>query len=148
MDGREQKSKRYDSPRKGDYPEGSSVSVAITPRPMSSGERAVVELILANEFPGAAELRAQVDFVQVVARWGVDSPSVDLRVLEGVPRSPVASGVIPVDATVVDESGALFGEILVWTTDGFLSAIEYAWYGDEPPSVLPGVAMITIEVRP
>lgn len=136
------------SPRKGDYPEGPSVSVAITPRPMSSGERAVVELILANEFPGAAELRAQVDFVQVVAKWGVDSPSVDLLVLEGSPRSPGVSGVIPVDATVMDESGSLFGEILLWATDGYLSAIEYAWYGDEPPSALPDIAMITIEVRP
>ncbi|MFD5258840.1 hypothetical protein ACFWM5_39265 [Streptomyces bobili] len=121
--------------------------VAITPRPMSPGERAVVELILANEFPGAAELRAQVGFVQVVAKWGVDSASVDLLVLEGAPRSPGVAGVIPVDATVVDESGSLFGEILLWATDGYLSAIEYAWYGDEPPSVLPDIAMIAIDVR-
>ncbi|MFF0228604.1 hypothetical protein [Streptomyces sp. NPDC004629] len=76
------------SPRRGDYLEAPSVPVAIIPRSMSSDERAVVELILANEFPGAAELRAQVDFVQVVAKWGVDSASVDLLVLEGAPRSP------------------------------------------------------------
>ena len=54
---------------------------------------------------------------------------------------------IPVDATVMDESGSLFGEILLWATDGYLSAIEYAWYGDEPPSALPDIAMIAIEVR-
>lgn len=121
--------------------------VPITPRPLSSGERAVVELILANEFPGAAELRAQIDFVQVVAKWGADSASVDLLVLEGAPRSPGVTGVIPVDATVADESGSLFGEILLWATDGCLSAIEYAWYGDEPPSALPDTTMITIDVR-
>ena len=135
------------TPRKGDYPEASSVPVAITPRPMSSGERAVVELILANEFPGAVELRAQVGFVQVVAKWGVESVSVDLLVLEGAPRSPGVAGVIPVDATVADESGSLFGEILLWATDGYLSAIEYAWYGDEPPSALPDISMVTIDVR-
>lgn len=122
--------------------------VAITPRPMSPVERAVVELILANEFPGAAELRAQVDFVQVVAKWGVDSASVDLLVSEEAPRSPGVTGVIPVDATVVDKTGSLFGEILLWATDGCLSAIEYAWYGDEPPSALPDIGMISIEVRP
>jgi hypothetical protein len=114
---------------------------------LSTGERSVVELFLANEFPGVAELRAQVDLVQVIAQWGVDSASVDLRVLEGAPRSPRATGVIPVDATVVDESGSLFGEILLWVTDGYLSAIEYAWYGDEPPSTLPDITMISIEVR-
>ncbi len=114
---------------------------------MSSGERAVVELILANEFPGAAELRAQVDSVQVVAKWGVDSSSVDLQVLEGCPRSPGVSGVIPVNSTVTDESGSLFGEILLWATNGYLSAIEYAWYGDEPPSALPDIEMITTDVR-
>jgi hypothetical protein len=114
---------------------------------MSSGERAVVELILANEFPGAAELRAQIGFVQVVARWGVDTASVDLLVLEGSPRSSKVEGVIPVDATVADQSGSPFGEILLWVTDGHLSAIEYAWYGDEPPGALPDIAMITIDVR-
>ncbi|MFD6275437.1 hypothetical protein ACFWFI_07670 [Streptomyces sp. NPDC060209] len=121
--------------------------VAITPRPLDPAERAVVELLLANEFPGAAELRAQVGLVRVVARWGAHSASVDLMVPEGAPRSSAGSGVVPVDATVVDASGSLFGEILLWTTAGHLSAIEFAWYGDEPPSALPDVEMITTEVR-
>jgi hypothetical protein len=127
--------------------EDPSVSIAITPRPLSADERAVVELILANEFRGAVEMRAQVDLVRVVAEWGADSASVDLLVLEGAPRSPVVSGVVPVGATVVDESGSLFGEILLWVTDGYLSAIEYAWYGDESPTAFPDVALITTEGR-
>ncbi|MEU9186123.1 hypothetical protein AB0D14_16550 [Streptomyces sp. NPDC048484] len=88
------------------------------------------------------ELRSQVGLVQVVAGWGLDSASVDLGVLEGAPRSPQATGVVPVDAT-----GSLFGEIILWVTDGYLSAIEYAWYGDEPPSILPDIEMISIEMR-
>lgn len=121
--------------------------IAMDPRPLTEGERAVINLILANEFPGAAELRAQVGFARVVARWAAGSASVDLEVLEGAPRSPAAAGVIPVDATVVDESGSLFGEILLWATDGYLSAIEYAWYGDEPPSALPDTGLISTEAR-
>ncbi|MGZ9930418.1 hypothetical protein ACXNSR_11050 [Streptomyces sp. NC-S4] len=107
----------------------------------------MLDLILDREFPGAAELRAQIDFVRVVAQWGVGSPSVDLEVLEGTPRSPGVTGVLPVDATVKDEDGSLFGEIIVWATEGHLSAIEYVWYGDEPPTGLPAPEMITVEVR-
>ncbi|OKJ94568.1 hypothetical protein AMK26_32620 [Streptomyces sp. CB03234] len=114
---------------------------------MNASERGVVELILAQDFPGAAELRAQIDFAEVVAQWAEGSVSVDLRVREGAPRSAGVSGVIPVDATVLDTSGSLIGEILLWATDGYLSAIEYAWYGDEPPSVLPEPDLISIEVR-
>ncbi|MFE7751910.1 hypothetical protein [Streptomyces sp. NPDC057428] len=114
---------------------------------MSPSEKAVAELVLAHDFPGAAELRAQVDHVQVVAMWGEHSASVDLRLRGDAPRSPVPSGVVPVDATVVDPTGELFGEILLWATEGYLSAIEYAWYGDEPPSALPDTDMITTEVR-
>jgi hypothetical protein len=123
------------------------VSIAITPRSLSAGEGAVVELILANEFHGAAELRAQFDLVRVVAEWGVDSVSGDLLVLKSASRSPVGSGVVPVDATVVDEFGSPFGEILLWVTDGYLSAIEYAWYGDESPTAFPDVALITTDVQ-
>ncbi|MFI1830569.1 hypothetical protein ACH41E_29630 [Streptomyces sp. NPDC020412] len=141
------KEDRYYRPERGDCLEALIVAVAITPRPMTPGERAVVELILAEKFPGAAELRDQIDFVKVIAKWGEGSASVDLRVSQDAPCSPDSSGVIPVDATVTDKSGSLFGEILLWATDGYLSAIEYAWYGDEPPSVLPDVEMISVEVR-
>ncbi|MEV1117148.1 hypothetical protein AB0I91_18915 [Actinosynnema sp. NPDC049800] len=123
------------------------MSVATTPRSLTPSERAVVELILANDFPGVVELRAQVDFVQVVARWAADSVSVDLVVPEGALPAQGVSGVIPVDATVVDDSGVPSGEILLWATRGYLSAIEYAWYGDEVPRALPDVALIMTEVR-
>ena len=29
------------------------------------------------------------------------------------------------------------GELLVWATDGYLSAIEFAWVTDEMPDELP-----------
>jgi hypothetical protein len=123
------------------------MGVAIAPRSLDPAERAVVDLILAPEFSGAVELRGQVDRVRTVAKWAIDSASVDLQVLEGPPRAPLPSGPIPVDATVVDEAGLLLGEILLWTTDGYLSAIEYAWYGDVPPIALPEVRRISVVVR-
>jgi hypothetical protein len=63
----------------GGHSEVISVSVAITPCLPSASERAVVELILANECSGAFELRARIDCVGR-RKWGVDSVSVDLRV--------------------------------------------------------------------
>ncbi|MEW2547579.1 hypothetical protein AB0910_17700 [Streptomyces sp. NPDC047002] len=104
----------------------------------------MVERLLSADFPGAQELRLQIDDAQVVGRWGTGSVSVDLRVSGDAPASPVSSGVAPVEATVVDESGALVGEIILWTQSGLLSGLEYAWYGDEPPRRLPEVKRIVL----
>lgn len=118
--------------------------VPVEPRPLTTAERAVVERILQEDFPGAAELRRQLDQVQVVALWGSNSVSVDLRVADNFPRAPISTGVVPVTATTLDENGELFGEIVLWTESGMLSGLEYAWYGDRPPASLPAVDRIVI----
>ncbi len=41
--------------------------------------------------------------------------------------------------------GEPVGEILVWTSDGYLTALEYAWYSDDPPVEWPDPAWLTIE---
>ncbi|MEU5438268.1 hypothetical protein AB0G73_33615 [Streptomyces sp. NPDC020719] len=41
----------------------------------------------------------------------------------------------------------LEGEILVWVAGGYLSGIEYAWFGDAMPTRLPSADRITIEVE-
>lgn len=118
--------------------------VSVEPRPPTSAERAVVERILQLDFPGAAELRHQLDRVRVVALWGSDSPSVDLRVTGDAPRSTVPDGVVPVTCTAIGEAGELVGEIILWTEAGMLSSLEHAWYGDEPPTSLPEVDRIVL----
>lgn len=100
--------------------------------------------VLSADFPGSEELRCQLDNVEVVAQWGVGSVSVDLVVRGDFPVAPVPSGVAPVEATVVDQSGELVGEIILWTQSGALSGLEYAWYGDEPPAFLPAVDRIVV----
>lgn len=111
--------------------------VPIEPRPLTAKEREVLERILQLDFPGAAELRHQLDRTWVVALWGSNSVSVDLRVMDDAPRAPIPNGVVPVNCTTVDERGELIGEIILWTEAGMLSSLEYAWYGDEPPTSLP-----------
>ncbi|GAA1332434.1 hypothetical protein GCM10009660_06910 [Catellatospora bangladeshensis] len=126
------------------FPGGNWMRVPVEPRPLTAKERAVVERILRLGFPGAAEFRHQLDRVRVVALWGPDSASVDLRVADDAPPAPVPDGVVPVTCTVIDEEGELIGEIILWTEAGMLSGLEYAWYGDEPPTSLPEVDRIVV----
>ncbi|MFE9647274.1 hypothetical protein ACFYO0_24800 [Streptomyces sp. NPDC006365] len=104
-----------------------------------------MERILQVDFPGAAELRNQLGQVRVVALWGSNSVSVDLRVMDDAPRAPVPTGASPVTFTVIDEEGELVGEILLWTESGMLSGLEYAWYGDQPPASLPEVDRMVMQ---
>ncbi|MEV7086752.1 hypothetical protein AB0O07_12765 [Streptomyces sp. NPDC093085] len=118
--------------------------IAVEPRQLTAEERATVDRVLQVDFPGAEELRRQLDQVRVVALWGTHSVSVDLQVTGDAPRAPVPNGVVPVTCTVLDEGGELFGEIILWVESGRLAALEYAWYGDLPPTTLPEVErMIT-----
>ncbi|WP_329570255.1 hypothetical protein [Kitasatospora sp. NBC_01266] len=117
--------------------------VPVVPRPLNAAEQAVLEHLLAGDFPGAPELRSQLEQAEVIATWTPDSVSVDLRVLAAERRAPLAAGLVPVDAQVLDERGEYVGELLVWVEDGgVLAGLEYAWVTDEMPTALPPVERI------
>ncbi|MFI1837658.1 hypothetical protein [Streptomyces olivaceoviridis] len=116
-------------------------------RPLSPLEQRVLVKLLSAEFPGAQELRNQLAQTRVIRPWGSESPSVDLEVPPGVPEAAIEDGIIPATATVTDDSGELFGELLVWVSDGKLSALEFSWYGDTPPTELPDPGLVTVKVR-
>ncbi|WP_329787719.1 hypothetical protein V1227_23600 [Lentzea sp. DG1S-22] len=95
------------------------------PRPLAGSERAVLDRVLALDFPGAALLRAQT--VRVLRPWYEGAPSLDVDTAG--PPAPV----LPVRALVHD-AGTLIGEVLVRVEAGRLSAIEYACLtGEAPP---------------
>lgn len=117
--------------------QGDAMDAAPSTRPLDHREREVLRLILDAPIPGAAELAAQLDVARVTRHWG-RTPSVDIEVPHSVsPASQVASGVLPIDAEVVDEAGNPVGEILVWIDSGRLSGLEFAWYLEETPDTLP-----------
>ncbi|CAM5270956.1 MULTISPECIES: hypothetical protein [Streptomyces] len=118
-----------------------------TTRPLSPLEQRVLVKLLSAEFPGAQELRNQLAQTRVTRPWGSESPSVDLDVPPGVPEAAIEDGVIPATGTVTDDSGELFGELLVWVSDGRLSALEFSWYGDTAPTELPDPGLVTVTVR-
>ncbi|MGV9316002.1 hypothetical protein ACWDR0_28010 [Streptomyces sp. NPDC003691] len=112
----------------------------VDPRPLNADERAVLEHILSADFPGASQLRSQLDRTEVTAVWGRGSVSVDLQVREPCEHAALPAALVPVDAQVHDPSGARIGEILVWTDRGAtLAGLEFAWVTEEMPTSLPAV---------
>lgn len=78
---------------------------------------------LLNDLPGAVVLRGTV--------W-----IFDLRTSNSAAGAPLPNGPFPARAfvqTLTDYRG----EILLWITDGHLSALEYAWVTDDPPTRWP-----------
>ncbi|WP_371476652.1 hypothetical protein [Kitasatospora sp. NBC_00315] len=118
------------------------------PRPLNASERAVLEHLLAADFPGAPALRGRLERTEVVGTWGAGSVSVDLRV-RGLVQDPAATHtLLPVGAGVYDRSGEYIGDLLLWAEGGTaLSALEYSWVTDEMPTSLPSVDQIRLAVQ-
>jgi hypothetical protein len=103
-------------------------------RPLSDDEDATLRWILwLEDFPGADELRAQVDHVR--ATWG-RTTEIKVEVVGGA-AAPVADGLLPVGAVVVGEDEKPTGFIGVWVKGGFLRRLEYSWVTDEMPTEYP-----------
>ncbi|MEU1077223.1 MULTISPECIES: hypothetical protein [unclassified Streptomyces] len=125
--------------------------IPVAPRKLNNAERAVLDKILSTPFPGSPELKKQIDVCQVIAQWSEDSVSVDIHPMpEAVPAVGVANGPAPAIGVVQGLPGdelPLVGEILVWVAGGYISGIEFTWYGDEMPKQLPPADRILVEVE-
>ena len=117
-------------------------------RPLTELETRLLEHLLSFDFAGSEALRQQLSVVEATAAWTSGSPSIDLRVPDTAPVASTADGPIPVRAFVVDNSGEIEGERLVWVVHGRLSAFEYAWVTDETPQALPPIERVRIEADP
>ncbi|MGW4324985.1 hypothetical protein ACWEKR_03740 [Nocardia sp. NPDC004573] len=76
-------------------------------------------------------------YSQVVATWGLGSPSVDLAVRPGAAQASGSPDGVFTSGAVADRNGSPIGEVMLWVENGWLSGIEYAWYTDERPRALP-----------
>ena len=104
-------------------------------RDLSADERGAAAYVLGDpRLPEGAALLAQLDAARVT---GGLPRFLDLRVPSTVARTHASDGPLPGRAIVRDAAGDLVGEILVWMKDGYLSALEFAWVTDEPPTTWP-----------
>ncbi|WP_063049766.1 hypothetical protein [Nocardia arthritidis] len=112
-------------------------STPIPPRALTDLETRVVTKLLSSGAPAASKYLAQMLYAQVVATWGVGSPSVDLAVRPGAMQASGSPDEIFASGAVTDRNGAPIGEVMLWVENGWLSGIEYAWYTNERPHALP-----------
>jgi hypothetical protein len=110
------------------------VTRALHPR-----ERDALDTLLAAEFAGAEELRAQAR----TALAASDSLVVDLIVDKSLPKVVVHHR-IPVEAAV--DGAGYDGGLILYVDDGRLSALEYWWVTEEAPDGFPPASAISTPV--
>jgi hypothetical protein len=134
--------RRFESPRP-DKRKKNRVAQPVDPRDLTSRERDLLSLLLEHtSFDGARELAAQVARIRVAGGFPT---LLDLEVEKTTPASPYKPRLVPLRAFVHSPGGELLGEILVWVRDGYLSALEYAWYTDDAPSEMPPPDHLRVE---
>lgn len=106
-------------------------------RPLAPHERTALDTLLAADFPGAGELRAQAVTARVSGRCGCGCPTIDLEVDEAAPRAAL-KGSVAVEADVPD------GGLIVFVDGGRLSCLEYWTTADETPAEFPPPGRITL----
>ncbi len=99
---------------------------------LSSTQRAA--LVFLAERQADEPLRRQIAGLEAV---GGTATMATLRLRDGSPRSSIPDGPAPVIIPVIDDSGDVAGELILWVLDGFADLVEQTWYGDEPPTRLP-----------
>lgn len=104
-------------------------------RALNPRERDALEALLAAEFAGAAELRAQARTVLAVN----DALVVDLVVDASLPEAAVGHRV-PVQAAV--DGAGHDGGLILYVDDGRLSALEYWGVTEEQPGGFPPASAI------
>ncbi|MBF6181957.1 hypothetical protein [Nocardia otitidiscaviarum] len=116
----------------------------IQPRALTDLECGVIAKLLATGRSGAQDYLRQIPDAQVVATWGIGSPSVDVVVPADVVAASDSTDGIFASGAVTDSAGAPIGEVTLWVEHGRLSGIEYAWYTDERPPTLPEPSQIEV----
>ena len=115
------------------------------PRSLSPTESAILDALLAPDFDGASELRAQAAQTQVVGRCDCGCPTIDLAVTGNAPAAlHNASGPAPFEGIASDAEGQAIGDILLFVADGYLSSLEYVSHAEPPPSDWPAAARVSL----
>jgi hypothetical protein len=120
-------------------------------KPESTSERSLtlsihaVLLWVLRALPGQ-EVAQTLYLQSMVASIAAGPPTMlELAVPLSCEPAAVPDGPLPVRAVAVDGQGLTLGEVLVWVSNGYLSAIEYAWYTDEAPTELPATSQLRQE---
>jgi hypothetical protein len=110
------------------------------PRALSDGERGLLDLLLAPEFPGVGALRAQRESVRVKGLWQNLGGIVMLEVCDAdAPKADVVH-TVPVETKVRGADPP--HEVLLFVKQGRLDSIELVDYAGREPLELPAVETV------
>jgi hypothetical protein len=104
-------------------------------RELAPAERGVLRLII-DQLPDPQRSQLLRQLEHTVVRGGPVT-MLELGVAAELVPMDQLSDPLPVRVLHQNPAGDMLGEVLVWTTDGYLSHLEYAWVTDEPPSEIP-----------
>jgi hypothetical protein len=104
-------------------------------RPLTTTERALLDVLLDDEFAGAAELRVQARRATASTGCECGCVTIDLHVPDDVPVS--AAGTAPVEGTVVDAEGQPIGGVLLFVERGRLAGLEVHSLDEPLPFPVP-----------
>lgn len=111
------------------------------PSPLLDDERALLNALLAHDFPGVEELREQA--LHVTAKRGCECGCGTIEfVADGTPvaRSG-ATNPVPVDGFVTTADGDEAGGLILFVSDGMLQSLEI--YSHTEPLPLPRLEEVT-----
>lgn len=112
-------------------------------RPLTTNERELLELLTAQDFPGAEQLRSQVDHARGQAGCGCGCGTINLAVDKRiVAKAELTRQPARGEAEVIDSSGQSIGGLILFAREGYLSCLEVYTSGDAAPLPTPA------EIRP
>lgn len=108
-------------------------------RPLTQRERAVLDALLAPDFPGVEALRTEAEDVEVVGGCGCGCPSIDFL------KEPGMGLHIRVNAAIAGGYDGLF----LFTIQDHLGGIEYVGNsGEKDPPEFPEPALLIVDPEP
>jgi hypothetical protein len=121
------------------------------PRPLSRREREVLDLLLAQDFPGRDAFATQAEAAEVIGGCGdCPCPSVELRVdtsrAGAAPHNPHVAGHLPLPARASGPAG----DLILFHDKGWLAYLEYAAHDPDglPLEELPEPAHLDVYTLP
>ena len=109
-------------------------------RALSADEAGVLEVLLAQDFPGAAELRRQAEHVLAAPGCTCGCGTITLFVTDA--HAPRARTLDPHPVAADYAAPAEGGVVTLVTADGLLAELRLSWWGSDPTPV-PRAADLT-----
>jgi hypothetical protein len=97
----------------------------VDPRLLTDAEAAVLRFMLASDFPGFEQLRAQAATARVVGRCGCGCASIDIAV-DRANTPPALDAPTGVAATAASRDPRVT-HLMLWVDGAYLSGLELSW---------------------